>query len=87
MIYSTLTVQHRLWRRSRDGRTFYAFYHFAAPDPTAVVAAMDKFWALTGKKYPADKDLIRKYLMGVPVYHFINNTFKNAADQQEALKS
>ena len=43
---------------------YYAFYHFAAPDPAAVVAAMDKFWASDcGKKYPADPAFPKRYLM------------------------
>ena len=42
---------------------FYAFYHFAAPDPSAVVAAMDKFWASDcGKQYPADAGLNQELL-------------------------
>ena len=26
---------------------YYAFYHFAAPDPAAVVGAMDKLWRVS----------------------------------------
>ena len=90
MIYSTLI----LFSTSVFGDDhemagpFYAFYHFAAPDPTAVVAAMDKFWASDcGKKYPADAGLNQEVFNGgYQSTHFIINTFKNAADQQEAAE-
>ena len=67
---------------------FYAFYHFAAPDPAAVVAAMDKFWASDcGKQYPADAGLNQELFNGgYQSTHFIINTFKNAADQQAAAE-
>ena len=67
---------------------FYAFYHFAAPDPAAVVAAMDKFWASDcGKQYPADAGLSQEVFNGgYPSTHFIINTFQNAADQQKAAE-
>ena len=67
---------------------YYAFYHFAAPDPAAVVAAMDKFWASDcGKKYPADAGLSQEVFNGgYQSTHFIINTFRNAKDQQEAAE-
>ena len=67
---------------------YYAFYHFAAPDPAEVVAAMDKFWASDcGKKYPADAGLSQEVFNGgYQSTHFIINTFKNAKDQQEAAE-
>ncbi len=65
---------------------FYAFYHFAAPDPSAVIDAMDKFWASDcGKQYPADAALSQEVFNGsYPSTHFIINTFQSAADQQKA---
>jgi len=67
---------------------YYAFYHFAAPDPAAVVDAMDKFWASDcGKKYPADAGLSQEVFNGgYQSTHFIINTFRNAKDQQEAAE-
>jgi hypothetical protein len=67
---------------------FYAFYHFAAPDPGAVVAAMDKFWASDcGKQFPADSGLQQEVFNGgYASTHFIINTFQNAADQQKAAE-
>ena len=91
MIYSALILFSTsvFGRRSRDGRTFYAFYHFAAPDPAAVVAAMDKFWASDcGKKYPADAGLNQEVFNGgYQSTHFIINTFKMQPINKRQLKS
>ena len=49
---------------------------------------MDKFWASDcGKKYPADAGLNQEVFNGgYQSTHFIINTFRNAADQQEAAE-
>ena len=69
-----------------DGPEMLGFYHFYAPDPAAVVAAMDKFWASDcGKEYPAEVALSAEVFNGgYPSSHFVLNTFPNAAAQEKA---
>ncbi|MDB2376615.1 hypothetical protein N9V75_00300 [Luminiphilus sp.] len=70
-----------------DGPAMLGFYHFYAPNPGAVVAAMDKFWASDcGKEYPADVALAAEVFNGgYDSSHFILNTYPNAAAQEKAV--
>ena len=46
-----LSAQSGVAEETAEGPEMLGFYHFYAPDPGAVVAAMDKFWASDcGKK-------------------------------------
>ena len=67
---------------------YYAFYHFTAPEPDKVVAALDKFWGSDcGKQYPADVGLTQELFNGsYQSTHFVINTFKSAADQEVAAE-
>ena len=67
---------------------YYAFYHFYAPDPAAVVTALDKFWKSDcGQHYPADAGLNQEVFNGgYDSTHFIITTFRSAQDQQDAAK-
>ena len=70
-----------------DGPEMLGWYHFYAPNPGAVVAAMDKFWASDcGKEYPADVVLAAEVFNGGnAASHFILNTYPNAAAQEKAV--
>ena len=67
---------------------FYAFYHIQSTNPSAVVAAMDKFWdSDCGKQYPADAALSEEVFNGGNTStHFIINTFQNSEDQAKAAE-
>ena len=71
-----------------DGGPYYAFYHLNVTNPTAVVAAMDTFWASDcGKQYPADVALTQELFNGsYSSTHFIINTFQNSTDQAKAAE-
>ena len=73
----------------RPNSKYYGFYHFIAPDPAAVVAATDKFYASDcGKAYPADVGLAEEVFNGAyQSTHFFINTYQNAADQEKAARS
>ncbi len=44
---------------------YLGFYYFSAPDPAAVVSAIDKFYASDcGKRYPADVALAEQVFNG-----------------------
>ena len=72
----------------RPNSKYYGFYHFIAPDPAAVVAATDKFYASDcGKAYPADVGLAEEVFNGAyQSTHFFINTYQNAADQEKAAE-
>ena len=72
-----------------DRGPYYAFYHFYAPDPAAVVAAMDQFSASECRQdYPADVALSQEVINGsYKSTHFIISTFQTAADQQKAAET
>ena len=45
--------------------SLYTFYHFSAPEPDRVVAAMDKSWdSGCGNQYPADVGLSQEAFNG-----------------------
>ena len=71
-----------------DGGPFYAFYHVQASNPSALVSAMDTFWASDcGKQYPADVALLEEVFNGSSSStHFIINTFQTSADQAQAAE-
>ena len=68
--------------------SLYAFYHFSAPEPDRVVAAMDKFWdSGCGNQYPADVGLSQEVFNGsYQSTHFVINTFQSVADQETAAE-
>ena len=70
-----------------DGPEMLGFYHFYAPDPAAVVAAMDKFWASDcGKEYPAEVALSAEVFNGgYPSSHFVLNTYKARTKRMRRL--
>ncbi|MDG1216317.1 MAG: hypothetical protein P8N17_09895 [Luminiphilus sp.] len=67
---------------------YLGFYYFSAPDPAAVVSAVDKFYASDcGKRYPADVALAEQVFNGSDTStHFFLNTYEDAAAQQEAAE-
>ena len=69
-------------------QSYLGFYYFSAPDPSAVVQAVDKFYASDcGKQYPADVALAEQIFNGSdPSTHFFLNTYRDAAAQQEAAE-
>jgi len=83
-LFSTLALADN----HRPNSKYYGFYHFIAPDPAAVVAATDKFYASDcGKAYPADVGLAEEVFNGAyQSTHFFINTYQNAEDQQKAAE-
>ena len=81
-----LSAQSGVAEETAEGPEMLGFYHFYAPDPGAVVAAMDKFWASDcGKEYPAEVALAAEVFNGgYASSHFVLNTFPNAAAQEQA---
>jgi hypothetical protein len=67
---------------------YLGFYYFSAPDPSAVVDAVDRFYASDcGKQYPADVALAEQVFNGSdPSTHFFLNTYRDAAAQQKAAE-
>ena len=67
---------------------YLGFYYFSAPNPSAVVRAVDKFYASDcGRRYPADVSLAEQIFNGSdPSTHFFLNTYRDAAAQEEAAE-
>ena len=61
--------------------SYLGFYYFSAPNPEAVVTAMDKFYESDcGKRYPADVSLAEQLFNGgYQSTHFFLNSYANAA--------
>ena len=67
---------------------YLGFYYFSAPNPEAVVKAMDTFYdSDCGKQYPADVALAEQVFNGgYESTHFFLNSYANAAAQQKAAE-
>ena len=67
---------------------YLGFYYFSAPNPEAVVKAMDTFYESDcGKQYPADVALAEQVFNGgYESTHFFLNSYANAAAQQKAAE-